>query len=42
MVLKGREGKEGNVWCEYGKKLTMEEHSLPQDWITTTIALKGV
>ena len=22
--------------------LTMEEHSLQQDWITTTIALKGV
>ena len=20
MVLKGREGREGNVWCEYGKK----------------------
>ena len=20
MVLKGRDGREGNVWCEYGKK----------------------
>ena len=23
MVLKGREGREGNVWCEYGKKVRL-------------------